>query len=182
MVLLVKRSQFGLLKAKLSWFPGQLGNINPPLLMTAQSAWTAGFYCCLVLLNVCILVFSCRIWLTEATTEQREMQRTQIRYFTLVWGLINSISQISHCLGSVHPLLMTLLPAITDLDDNHSAFGLDCPPLKLDHCDLLLDAIDAQLGKLQVSDFHSVYLWYFMPLPSTTLHFTSKNCTLYSTR
>ncbi|XP_045890395.1 myosin-11 isoform X4 [Micropterus dolomieu] len=38
----------------------------------------------------------------------------------------------------------------TDLDDNSSGFGPDTPPLKLDHCDLLLDAIDAQLGQLQV--------------------------------
>ncbi|TMS03954.1 hypothetical protein E3U43_000843 [Larimichthys crocea] len=38
----------------------------------------------------------------------------------------------------------------SDLNDNNSAFGLDSPSLKLDHCDLLLDAIDAQLGQLQV--------------------------------
>nr|XP_033474947.1 trichohyalin isoform X2 [Epinephelus lanceolatus] len=38
----------------------------------------------------------------------------------------------------------------TDLNDNSSVSGLDSPPLKLDHCDLLLDAIDAQLGQLQV--------------------------------
>ncbi|XP_031164738.2 trichohyalin isoform X2 [Sander lucioperca] len=36
----------------------------------------------------------------------------------------------------------------TDL--HSSVSGLDSPPLKLDHCDLLLDAIDAQLGQLQV--------------------------------
>ncbi|XP_059192770.1 trichohyalin [Centropristis striata] len=38
----------------------------------------------------------------------------------------------------------------TDLNDNSSGSGLDCPLLKLDHCDLLLDALDAQLGQLQV--------------------------------
>ncbi|XP_029295745.1 trichohyalin isoform X2 [Cottoperca gobio] len=38
----------------------------------------------------------------------------------------------------------------TDLNDNSSVSGLDSPPLKLDHCDLLLDAIDAQLGQLQI--------------------------------
>ncbi|XP_032371734.1 trichohyalin isoform X2 [Etheostoma spectabile] len=36
----------------------------------------------------------------------------------------------------------------TDL--HSSVSGVDSPPLKLDHCDLLLDAIDAQLGQLQV--------------------------------
>ncbi|XP_028433050.1 trichohyalin isoform X1 [Perca flavescens] len=36
----------------------------------------------------------------------------------------------------------------TDL--HSSVSGLDSPPLKLDHCDRLLDAIDAQLGQLQV--------------------------------
>ncbi|XP_034727852.1 trichohyalin [Etheostoma cragini] len=36
----------------------------------------------------------------------------------------------------------------TDL--HSSVSGLDSPPLKLDYCDLLLDAIDAQLGQLQV--------------------------------
>ncbi|KAF1389157.1 hypothetical protein PFLUV_G00070540 [Perca fluviatilis] len=35
-------------------------------------------------------------------------------------------------------------------DLHSSVSGLDSPPLKLDHCDLLLDAIDAQLGQLQV--------------------------------
>ncbi|XP_037634422.1 trichohyalin isoform X2 [Sebastes umbrosus] len=38
----------------------------------------------------------------------------------------------------------------TDLNDNSSVSGLDSPPRKLDHCDLLLDALDAQLGQLQV--------------------------------
>ncbi|XP_076587924.1 uncharacterized protein LOC143321450 isoform X2 [Chaetodon auriga] len=38
----------------------------------------------------------------------------------------------------------------TDLNDSSSVFGLDPSPLRLDHCDLLLDAIDAQLGQLQV--------------------------------
>nr|XP_020458076.1 trichohyalin-like [Monopterus albus] len=38
----------------------------------------------------------------------------------------------------------------TDLSDNIRGFGLDHLPLKPDHCDLLLDAIDAQLGQLQV--------------------------------
>ncbi|XP_042277382.1 trichohyalin isoform X3 [Thunnus maccoyii] len=38
----------------------------------------------------------------------------------------------------------------TDLNDNSSVIGLDHLPPKLDHCDLLLDAIDAQLGQLQV--------------------------------
>ncbi|XP_047447589.1 trichohyalin [Mugil cephalus] len=36
----------------------------------------------------------------------------------------------------------------TDFNDSNSTF--DCPPLKLDHCDLLLDAMDAQLSRLQV--------------------------------
>ncbi|XP_070689489.1 trichohyalin [Pempheris klunzingeri] len=35
----------------------------------------------------------------------------------------------------------------TDLTDSSR---VDSPPLKLDHCDLLLDAIDAQLGQLQI--------------------------------
>ncbi|KAF7665539.1 hypothetical protein LDENG_00140360 [Lucifuga dentata] len=38
----------------------------------------------------------------------------------------------------------------TDLDDNSGVFRLNPPPQKLDHCDLLLDAIDAQLSQLQV--------------------------------
>nr|XP_046242081.1 trichohyalin [Scatophagus argus] len=38
----------------------------------------------------------------------------------------------------------------TDLKDDSSVFGLESLPLRLDHCDLLLDAIDAQLGQLQV--------------------------------
>ncbi|XP_044053052.1 trichohyalin isoform X2 [Siniperca chuatsi] len=38
----------------------------------------------------------------------------------------------------------------TDFDDNSSVFELDSQSLKLDHCDFLLDAIDAQLGQLQV--------------------------------
>ncbi|XP_030273582.1 trichohyalin isoform X4 [Sparus aurata] len=38
----------------------------------------------------------------------------------------------------------------TDLNDSSGVFGLDPPTLKLDHCDLLLDALDAQLGQLQV--------------------------------
>ncbi|XP_056232257.1 putative protein tag-278 isoform X2 [Seriola aureovittata] len=38
----------------------------------------------------------------------------------------------------------------TDLNDNRSVFRLDPQLLKLDHCDLLLDAIDAELGQLQV--------------------------------
>ncbi|XP_030000065.1 plectin [Sphaeramia orbicularis] len=38
----------------------------------------------------------------------------------------------------------------TDINDNSANFRLDSPPLKPDHCDLLLDAIDAQLVELQV--------------------------------
>ncbi|XP_051279594.1 trichohyalin [Dicentrarchus labrax] len=38
----------------------------------------------------------------------------------------------------------------TDLNDNSDVFGLRSPPLKLDHCDFILDAMDAQLGQLQV--------------------------------
>ncbi|XP_022077964.2 trichohyalin isoform X2 [Acanthochromis polyacanthus] len=34
--------------------------------------------------------------------------------------------------------------------DTSSVFGVDTPTLKLDHCDLLLDAMDAELGQLQV--------------------------------
>ena len=41
----------------------------------------------------------------------------------------------------IHPL--------TDLDDDH-VLGMKATPMKLDHCDLLLDAIDAQLSQLQV--------------------------------
>ncbi|TKS78680.1 hypothetical protein D9C73_012493 [Collichthys lucidus] len=44
----------------------------------------------------------------------------------------------------------------SDLNDNNSAFGLDSPSLKLDHCDLLLDAIDAQLGQLQDSNMEQL--------------------------
>ncbi|XP_068166920.1 golgin subfamily A member 6-like protein 22 [Antennarius striatus] len=43
-----------------------------------------------------------------------------------------------------------LLYMATDLIEDGSGFVLDPPPRKLDHCDLLLDAIDAQLGQLQV--------------------------------
>ncbi|XP_034004398.1 trichohyalin isoform X2 [Trematomus bernacchii] len=38
----------------------------------------------------------------------------------------------------------------TDLNDNSCESGRDSPPLKLDQCDLLLDALDAQLGQLQI--------------------------------
>ncbi|XP_035495332.1 myosin heavy chain, skeletal muscle isoform X2 [Scophthalmus maximus] len=38
----------------------------------------------------------------------------------------------------------------TDLNVNSSVCDLDRQPLRRDHCDLLLDAIDAQLGQLQV--------------------------------
>ncbi len=79
---------------------------------------------------------------------------------------------------------MTLLPAITDLDDNSSVFGLDCPPLKQDHCDLLLDAIDAELGQLQVCDYIlSVCQCVVMPVSSRpSQHFKGEYCTLYSTK
>lgn len=51
---------------------------------------------------------------------------------------------------------MTLLSATTDLDDKTSV--LHSSRLRLDHCDLLLDALDAQLDQLQVCYFHSVCL------------------------
>ncbi|XP_071339047.1 trichohyalin isoform X2 [Trachinotus anak] len=38
----------------------------------------------------------------------------------------------------------------TDLNGSSGVFRLDPQPLKLDHCDLLLDAMDAELGQLQV--------------------------------
>ncbi|XP_068559319.1 paramyosin isoform X2 [Cebidichthys violaceus] len=38
----------------------------------------------------------------------------------------------------------------TDINNSSNGSGLDSPPPKLDPCDLLLDAIDAQLGQLQV--------------------------------
>ncbi|XP_041855007.1 trichohyalin isoform X2 [Melanotaenia boesemani] len=38
----------------------------------------------------------------------------------------------------------------TDLCENSSVLGMDCLPPKLDHCDLLLDAMDAQLEQLKV--------------------------------
>ncbi|XP_069379843.1 trichohyalin isoform X2 [Paralichthys olivaceus] len=38
----------------------------------------------------------------------------------------------------------------TDLNVSSSVLDLEPRPLRLDHCDLLLDAIDAQLGQLQV--------------------------------
>ncbi|XP_033946315.1 golgin subfamily A member 6-like protein 22 [Pseudochaenichthys georgianus] len=38
----------------------------------------------------------------------------------------------------------------TDLNDYSCASGRDSPPRKLDQCDLLLDALDAQLGQLQI--------------------------------
>ncbi|KAM8760782.1 uncharacterized protein AB9X84_008727 isoform 4-T4 [Acanthopagrus schlegelii] len=38
----------------------------------------------------------------------------------------------------------------TDLNDSSGVSGLDPSPLKLDDCDLLLDALDAQLGQLRV--------------------------------
>ncbi|KAF3850811.1 hypothetical protein F7725_012583, partial [Dissostichus mawsoni] len=38
----------------------------------------------------------------------------------------------------------------TDLNDNSCESGRDSPPLKLDQCDHLLDALDAQLGQLQI--------------------------------
>ncbi|XP_062307797.1 trichohyalin [Osmerus eperlanus] len=40
----------------------------------------------------------------------------------------------------------------TDLEDESGVFGQSSSPLKLDHCDLLLDAIDAQLSRLQVQN------------------------------
>lgn len=68
---------------------------------------------------------------------------------------------MSHFLGSFSITLLTfLLSALTDLNDNSSVFGLDHLPLKLDHCDLLLDAIDAQLGQLQVCDFPFYVITY----------------------
>jgi len=56
------------------------------------------------------------------------------------------------------PVHMNSLSSNTDLSDNSSALGLDFLPPRMDHCDLLLDAIDAQLDQLQVSDFHFLYL------------------------
>lgn len=53
-----------------------------------------------------------------------------------------STSRIIPVPGDFHPL-----SPLTDLNDNTDVFGLD-------HCDLLLDAIDAQLGQLQVCDLH----------------------------
>ncbi|XP_031712277.1 trichohyalin isoform X4 [Anarrhichthys ocellatus] len=38
----------------------------------------------------------------------------------------------------------------TDVNNSSNGSGLDSPPPKLDPCDLLLDAIDAQLGQLQI--------------------------------
>ncbi|KAK5910234.1 hypothetical protein CesoFtcFv8_004087 [Champsocephalus esox] len=38
----------------------------------------------------------------------------------------------------------------TDLNDYSCESGRDSPPRKLDQCDLLLDALDAQLGQLQI--------------------------------
>lgn len=48
------------------------------------------------------------------------------------------------------------MSAITDLNDNTCILQLDSPTLRLDHCDLLLDTIDAQLVQLQVCNSHAV--------------------------
>lgn len=69
--------------------------------------------------------------------------------------------------------------ALSDLNHKNSVFGLDNSPLKRDHCDLLLDAIDAQLSQLQVYDFYSVCLYVnnnmyiFRKLAYLVVHVTS---------
>lgn len=45
----------------------------------------------------------------------------------------------------VQPFIYPLFSALIDLNDNSSVFGFD-------HCDRLLDAMDAQLEQLQVCD------------------------------
>ncbi|KAM7018110.1 uncharacterized protein LKV04_002012 [Tautogolabrus adspersus] len=50
----------------------------------------------------------------------------------------------------------------TDHNDNSCDLVLESPTLKVDHCDLLLDALDAQLGQLQVQ--------------SQKRHATSRDC------
>lgn len=52
-----------------------------------------------------------------------------------------------------------LLSDFTDLRDISSVLVQDPQPLRLDHCDLLLDAIDVELGQLQVCDFPSACLY-----------------------
>lgn len=70
---------------------------------------------------------------------------------------------------------MTLLSAITDLNDSSGAFGLDPPTLKLDHCDLLLDALDAQLGQLQVCLCHFLLLPHILEKLLCRFRFSLQN-------
>lgn len=122
--------------------------------MTAQWAEDVGSVC-----YCCMFVFSYRTWLKEAVTEQT--QRTWTSVFLLVWGFMRrtSVSWVSYSWGSLQ--ILTPLPAFTDFSDSNSTFDLDSPPLKLDHCDLLLDAMDAQLSLLQVCDCRLVLFYSF---------------------
>lgn len=93
-------------------------------------------------------------------------------------GFVQVLLAVHLChvyLTLLHPLtlLFTLFSALTDLDDNSSGFGPDTPPLKLDHCDLLLDAIDAQLGQLQVCGFYSVCLCLSVSIFTQLLHLST---------
>lgn len=56
----------------------------------------------------------------------------------------------TYCLLNLH-LFLTSLSLPPDLTDNYTVLGQ-----RRDHCDILLDAIDAQLGQLQVCVFHSL--------------------------
>lgn len=88
-----------------------------------------------------------------------------MNFFILVPQFTYNIpaSHINLCMWSYRPTLtVTFVSALTDLDDSSSLFGLDPPPVKLDHCDLLLDAIDAQLSQLQVCVYSSAV--YYLPI------------------
>ena len=58
-----------------------------------------------------------------------------------------NIEHIIDTLGGGTNVLLSL----TDVDDTSSVFDVNLLPLRRDHCDLLLDSIDAQLSRLQVS-------------------------------
>ena len=80
---------------------------------------------------------------------QRESEDTDELLFTgqTFSTRVSASSLVVFCLCQT---LRLLLRFRSDLEDESGVFGQPSP-LKLDHCDLLLDAIDAQLSRLQVS-------------------------------
>lgn len=82
---------------------------------------------------------------------RRHVARTWTTFCVLV-RRFRSILYFFLCVCGVAPRVYPLVFLLLGLSEDSRVFGLDSLPPQPDHCDLLLDAMDAQLGQLQVAE------------------------------